>query len=200
MKKSSTILALFATAALVGLVGCASGLPVVDESALGIEMSDLSECDAPIYTWHGERDQLMTYWGPQQVSVDVTAALPMDWKEPGDGAWKVEAHNAEGKCLPFVGVIHTYTNEKGETQAVFVPPLDLNKASDCLYIIIEPGIEIEADKISVIRPAGYVYEIRDHTFRPFRVKIPLYPAKASELTPDPEPLPEVPAGTPIAIE
>jgi len=201
MKKSSIVLVLFiALTAMASLAGCRSGLPIVNQERLGIELRDISTCEGSVYSWHGTRSGLMTYWGKQEISLDVEAWLPDDWKQPGDGAWRVEAHNAEGKPLPFIGVIRTYTNENGDIQAVFVPPLDLDKAPDGLYIIVQPGIETQADKVTVIRPTALLYEIRDHVFRPFRVKIPLSPSVESALTPNPEPLPQIPAGTPISID
>ena len=200
MKKRSAVFVLFAMTALASLAGCRSGLPIVDQERLRLELREISTCEGPVYSWHGSRSGLMTYWGKQRVSLDVKARLPADWKQPGDGAWRVEARNAEGKPLPFIGVVRTYTSENGDIQAVFVPPLDLDKAPDGLYIIVQPGIETQAGEVTVIRPTALLYEIRDHTFKPFRVKIFLFPAEESKLTPSPKPLPEIPTGTPISID
>ena len=200
MRKSSTASVLLTIVAVVLLAGCTSGLPIVDQERLDLELPDISTHDGPVHSWYRSRSRLMTYWGEQQISLDVKARLPDDWKQPGDGAWHVETNNAEGKPLPFIGVVRTYTNENGDMQAVFVPALDLDKAPDGLYVIVQPGIETQDGSVTSIRPTALIYEIRDHTFRPFRVKIPLFPAQESILTPNPEALPEIPAGTPIRID
>ena len=179
------------------LAGCSTGLPDVRQDRLGQQMRDIPRGAAPIHSWYGSRADLHTYWGLQEVSVSATAYLPEDWKNPGDGYWRVEAQNAEGKNIPFIGVIRKYVNENGNEVSVLVPELDLNRAPDGLYLTILPNVELRDSRVVCLRPDAVLCEIRHHTFKPFRVRIPLIPENESPLTPIPEPLPEIPAGTPI---
>ncbi len=155
---------------------------------------------ATIHSWRGERTDLKTYWGDQKVFIHVSAHLPEDWNKSGDGYWEVKAQNAEGKSIPFVGVIRRYVNENGTELAVLVPPLDLQRAPDGLYLVIIPNVEIRDGSVSSIRPSAMLSEIRNHSFKPFRVKILLFPEQESALTPAPEPLPDIPSGTPIPVD
>ena len=93
-----------------------------------------------------------------------------------------------------------YRNENDTELAVLVPPLDLSMAPDSLYLVIVPNVDVSDGRIVSIRPTAVLCEIRNHAFKPFRVKIPLAPDQESPLTPPPEPLPEPPAGTPIPME
>ncbi len=154
---------------------------------------------APVYSWRGERTDLKTYWGDQEVSIHVSAYLPEDWNNPGDGYWQVTAQNGAGKLIPFIGVVRHYVNEKGTELAILVPSLDMQKTPDGLYLAIIPNVETGEGRVSSIRPIAMLCEIRNHSFKPFRVKIPLFPEKESELTPAPEPLPRMPPGTPIPV-
>ena len=183
-------------------VGCVTGLPEIRQDFIGDwPRGRIPTGAAPLYSWQGSRDDLKTYWGDQQVSVRVTAYLPdVSWKEPGDGYWQVTAENGERKPIPFIGVVRKYRNERGTELAVLVPPLDLNKAPDGLYLVIVPGVETRDGSISCIRPTAQLREIRHHTFKPFCAPIPLMPMQESPVTPRPEDIPETPTGTPIPID
>ncbi len=190
------------------IVGCSTGaphgwrtsLPKIRQSRFANRMRSIPEGAAPIYAWHGSRTGLKTYWGDQDLSVHVAAHLPSDWKQPGDGCWEVTAKNAEGKHIPFLGLVHTYLNENGNEMAVLVPPIDLQEVPDGLYTVIIPNVEARDGEIASVRPTALLFEVRHHSFKPFRVKIPLMPEQESALTPKPEEIPEVPAGTPIPID
>lgn len=187
---------------VVVAVGCAASLPEIRQDFMsGWQQGRIPTRAAPLYSWQGSRDDLKTYWGDQQVSVRVTAYLPdASWKEPGDGYWQVTAENGEGKPIPFIGVVRKYRNESGTELAVLIPPLDLDKAPDGLYLVIVPGVETGDGSISCIRPNAQLREIRNHTFKPFCAPVPLMPMQESPLTPPPEDIPETPAGTPIPID
>lgn len=190
-------------AAAILLSGCAGRyppLPRIRPEVLGLRLRSIPAGAAPTYSWRGARNKVQAYWSDQNIFARVEAYFPPDWAHPGDGFWEVRAENAEGKPIPFIGVIHRYRNENGTEIAVLVPPFDLLKAPDGLYLVIDPNIEIRDGAIARIRPLAMVIEIRDHCFKPFRVKMPLFPEQESERTPRPDPLPVPPAGTPIPVE
>jgi len=185
-----------AVAALVAAAsGCSTSMPTVRQS----QPAPLPANASPTFAWSGERDDLRTYWGPQDVSVEVSAWIPEDWADPYDGAWRVAGRNAEGKPLPFLGVIRRYKNENGTELAEIVPPVDLRKVKDCLYFTIDPRIETRDGKVVAIRPMALVVEVRRHTFTPFVVKVPLVPREVTELTPAPEVFQKA-SGTAISVD
>jgi len=149
------------------------------------------------FNWHGSRANLKTYWGDQDVSVYASATLPENYSRPEDGVWEVKASNDEGKTIPFIGVMRRYVNENGTPLAVVVPPLNLAKTPDNLYVVIDPNVTTENGKIKSVQPTALICEIRRHAFMPFRVKVPLVPETDSDLTPRPELTFDTPAGTPL---
>ena len=188
-------------ATVILLAGCSGGLPEIRQESLAQQIRNIPKDAAPLYSWQGSRDDLKTYWGDQAVSVRVKAFLPeKTWQQAGDGYWQVSAENSEGTRIPFIGVIHKYADQSGKESAVFLPPLDLNKAPDGLYLVIIPNIEMREGKIASIRPEASLREIRNHCFKPFAAPVPLIPQQESALTPKPAPRPAPPPGTPIPID
>jgi len=180
--------------------GCSTGLPHVRTRNFELRIAPIPEGATPVFSWSGSRDDLKTYWGDQEISFRVSAWLPDDWRNAGDGRWRVEGRNAEGKPIPFLGVIHTDISESGSKTSVLIPPLDLSRVPDGLYVAIIPEVKLEGGRIVTVQPAAMLYEIRNHAFKPFRVRIPLAPARESELTPPPIPLPKKPVGSPIPVD
>ena len=190
-------LGLWLAAAGLLLTGCTAGLPRLRTEPFEKRIAAIPDGAAPLLSWHGGRRGLKTYWYDQDIAVEVTAYLPPDWRNPGDGCWRAKAVNGEGKPIPFLGVVRNYTNESGNPAAVLVPPLSLDEVADGLYLTITPDVRLDGGRILSVSPTATVVEIRRQVFRPFRVKIPLIPDHESELTPAPPPLPTKPAGTPI---
>ena len=194
------VIRLALSAAVAGLVlsGCTSGMPRTRSDYL--RRAEVSA--SPFLKWSGSRTGLKTYWGEQDVSISVSAHVPETCERPDQTQWTVDARNAEGKPLPFIGLVHRYVNENGTQLAVLVspapcPPVETSALPDCLYVVIDPGIERENGRVASIRPAAIIREVRRHYFMPFQVTIPLIPEQESRLTPKPEPANETPVGTPI---
>lgn len=145
----------------------------------------------------GERKGIFTYWYKQDIHVSVRAWFPPGLQDIQEARWQVSARNAEGKRVPFIGFIRTHVNENGTTLNVLVPSVDLNALPDGLYIALKADMTVKDGEVSRIVPTAMLHEIRHHTFKPFRVKIPLIPGKVSPVTPMPPPLPKKPAGTAI---
>lgn len=161
----------------------------------------IPEGASPIYKWEGERtSNLRTYWGDEAVSLTVSAYFPDDWKRSGDGYWNVEGRTGGGKPIPFIGAVLWYKNARGTRLSKIVPLIDLDRLKDWIYFVIDPNVTKENGKITSIQPMAYLREVRNHTFKPFSAKIPLFPEKESSFMPSPEPLPEEPEGTPISID
>ncbi len=190
-----------AVAVVVAVVsGCAPRFPRNDPEDLDVAVRDIPQGAAPVYLWHGEHNDLRTYWGRLAVTLEVAAYLPPGWKQAGDGFWRVEAQTTEGKPLPFIGVIHRYVNENGTPLASLVPGIDLRKAPTGLYIVIDPQVELKDGRVAAIRPMAYVADISNHAWTPFRPKIFLFPDAPSKITPPPENVPEPIRGTPIQMD
>ena len=185
-------------AAGVMLCGCASGRPELPLNTVEFKAPAIPDGAAPVFCWRGGRTGLATYWGDQDLFVDVSAHLPVAWKRGGDGFWRVRALSGEGKPVPFLGVVRRYISETGAELAVIVPELDLSRLGDGLYLAILPGVKKQGGKIHTIQPTAILYEIRNHVFKPFRVKVPLIPERESPVTPRPV-IREVPAGTPVPL-
>lgn len=180
------------------VAGCTSLHPKLPANTVESKIAAIPEGAAPVLSWRRERKGFKTYWGDQDLLIEVSAYLPEGWRHGGDGFWRVKAVNAEGTPIPFLGVIRRYVDEKGTELAVIVPKVDLKRLSDGLYLAVIPGVEKEGEKIKAIRPKAMLYQIRRHAFTPFRVKIPLIPRKGSALTPRPE-IKEAPEGTPAPL-
>ena len=189
-------------AAAVLLAGCAdySRLPTIHVDRLGQQSRTIPADAAPLYSWSASRAGLKTYWGHQSVSIHAVAFVPDTWTNAGDEFWKVETWNSEGKTIPFIGVVRRYLNEQGTELSVVVPPLDLDKAPDGLYLVIDPNITVKDCKVQSIQPIALLTEIRHHAFKPFQVRIPLVPEQESPVTPKPPSIPEPPPGTPIPVD
>ena len=171
------------TAAMSLLIaGCSTGLPTVDASRFGQTTMSAS----PTCNWYGSGIDLKTYWGEQEVSVYASVHLPDNWQQPGDGTWCVKARNAEGKPIPFLGVLRRYRDNAGAESTMIVPRADEKKLQDCLYLVIDPNITTEGGKIKSVRPVAILCEIRNRSWKPFRIELPLIPAEQSDLTPMPE--------------
>jgi len=201
--RRNRVIRLALVVAVTGLIlaGCTSGMPRIRADFL--QRAEVSA--SPSLKWQGSRTGLKTYWGDQGVSISVTAHVPETCERPDQTQWTVDARNAEGKPLPFIGLLHRYVNENGTQLAVLVspapcPPVETNSLPDCLYVVIDPGIERENGRVTSIRPTAIIREIRRHSFMPFQVTIPLIPEQESTLTPKPEPVNETPVGTPIGVE
>jgi hypothetical protein len=194
----------FVALALSGfwLAGCRTGqVPGVDASWFEARLSPIPNGAAPVYAWHGQRQGLKTYWGDQDVRVAVQAHIPADWAAAGDGFWMVKGETAGGRVLAFLGLVHEYQNENGTDVAVLVPEIDLDKVKDGLYLVCLPGVTMAGDQSGVteVAPKLLLCEIRNHSFKPFRVEIPLRPQQTTDVTPDPGEWPLAPVGTPIPI-
>jgi hypothetical protein len=187
---------------LTGVVGCAAGLPRIRTETFERRLPATPADAAPVFAWKGARADLKTYWGDQEAYVLARAYFPPASEQQGEGIWRVEGRNHEGKPLPFLGVIHKYVNESGTELAEILPRLDLSAVPDGLYLAVLPGVEVTDGKIAAIRPTVYLYEIRGHAWKPFRVRIPLVPEKESPLTPAPPPsdMPAPLKGTPIPVD
>jgi len=180
--------------------GCETGLPRVRAEWLENRMRAIPAGSAPVYAWRARRGDLKTYWDDQAVTIRARAWLPPDWNEPGDGCWEVEGRNHEGKAIPFLGVVRSFTNEQGSRLSEVVPKFDLDEAPDGLYLALLPGVTKEDGRVVSIRPAVLLREIRDHVWKPFSVRIPLRPEQESPVTPPPpETKPAPPKGTPIPV-
>jgi hypothetical protein len=189
--------------ALACLLGCASSrpsLPVINVNRLGQKIPEIPPSAAFVYRWGGENDHLMTFWGKQKVSIEVTGYVPESYKEPGDDRWTLKARNSRGTPIPYVGVVRSYVDENGTHLSMLVPELNLDKAPDGLYFCIVPNITLKSGRVESICPTAVIFEIRNHSIKPFQVKIPLTPLQDSSLTPTPPTPPKVPAGTPIPVE
>jgi len=199
--KNALLLIILSLAATVSFAGCAGfpSLPRVKTDYVESLHRPIPENAPAVHTWHGSRDDLKTYWGDQAVTVTAKAYVPDDWQQAGDAFWSVTGASGEGKPLPFLGVIHRYVNEFGTKLANIVPPFDLNRISDGLYIVIDTGIELEDGRVIRIQPTAIITEIRGHRIMPFRPHVRLFPENETDLTPAPEPL-RTPQGTPMAVD
>jgi len=186
--------ALWLAAAVAALAGCkSSSQEIFDASAQPKEISGASLA----LNWHGSRSNLNTRWGRHGVLMDVAARLPEAYSKPEDGIWQVKARTEDGRVMPFIGVLHRYTNENGTPLAVVVPAFELSKMRDSLYVVIDPNVTTEDGKIKTVQPEALIYEIHRHAFMPFRLKVPLVPQTESAMTPMPD-LPDyAPVGTPV---
>ena len=183
------------------LAGCASDkLPEAPAALFAHRMNPIPQDAAPLYSWHRLQTGLKTYWHDQQVSVQVRAWFPPDWKKPGDEFWEVTAHNGEGRAVRFIGVERKYVNENGTELSMLLPKLDLDRVPDGLYLAIAPNVKTSEGRIVSIQPIAALLEIRSHIFKPFRFPITLIPDQESPLTPKPETPPEPPSGTPMPGE
>ena len=182
------------------LSGCATGLPAVRTDWLHTETLAIPAGVAPVHSWRASRSGLKTFWGEQTVTIRAKGYLPPGRSQPGDGLWEVTAANHEGKAIPFLGCLRSFVNENGTEVAEVLPRFDLDEAPDGLYVVLVPGIEAKDGTVASVRPHVLLREIRDHSWKPFSVRIPLIPEKESPLTPRPqgEDTPE-PAGTPIPM-
>jgi len=178
------------------IAGCSSGMPNVRANIFGHFRIGAS----PTINWYGSKTKIKTYWGEQDVSVSASAFIPQDCRKPEDVQWDAAAKNVEGKPIPFIGVVRKYRNENGTELAVLSPPINLARMHDCLYVAIDPRIEMADGKVKSMRPVALVCEIRDHAFMPFQMKVALIPESESELTPRPETMEDVPVGTPISVQ
>jgi len=177
--------------------GCGVSLPRLREDLLEGRFPAMPEGAAPVLSWSGERGPLFTYWGRQHVRVSVRAFFPRGARKAEEGYWEVDARNAEGKRLPFLGFLKYRVNENGTRLAYLTPPVDLGAMPDGLYTGLRAELEARSGRLRRIALTALVFEIRGHVFKPFRVKIPLIPAQVSDLTPMPEPLPRPVEGTAV---
>ncbi len=183
---------------VVSFVGCRSTeLPRLSSEHAEQRPPSLPEGAAPVYSWAGQRVGLRSYWYAQDVQVELKAWFPPQVERATDIRWEVSAVNSEGKPLPFLGVVQPYVNENGNELYQVVPEVDLDSLPDCLYVLLEPGLTLEEGKVVEAVPTAVVTEVRDHNFKPFRVRVPLAPREVSALTPAPEPIPDAPSGTAI---
>ncbi len=185
---------------LVLLLIATAGCRQTAQKQLAERLQPLPDDAAPILSWQAARSNLATYWGTQEVKVRLRGFIPEDWRQTGDARWELAAESNGGRNVPFLGVIHNYTNENGTKLKTVLPELDLKLLPDGLYMLLEPGIEKNSDgHLGTISPVAVLCEIRNHTFKPFQVKFHMVPAVASALTPMPAALPAAPPGTPVPV-
>ena len=203
MRSSTLIRGLLAVALAAAAAGCKSGplspLPQVEPVDLSPALGSIPQGASPVFSWRGFRTDLATYWDRQAVTVNVQAHIPAVPRPIYEGYWSVECRNAEGKLIPFIGVLARYRNENGTELAKVAPEVDTSTVKDCLYVVIEPNVTRRDGKVVSIRPTAYIVESRRRGWTPLLVKVPLYPEDESTLTPLPDPLPPEPKGTPIAV-
>lgn len=185
--------------AVVCCAGCARTLPRVRSEYLDQRITAIPPSAAPVFSWHAEKKGLKTYWRDQEVFVDVRGYVPLEGAESREGIWLVTGRSGEGKPVPFIGIQRRFTSPQGAEMAVIVPPLDLDRVPDGLYLFLIPNISVTLGKVTSIAPVVVLTEIRNHVFMPFQVPMPLVPERPSPLTPAPPPEPGVPEGTPIPI-
>ena len=179
------------------LCGCNHSLPRLRENLLNGRFAPIPQSAARTHSWQGERGPLFTYWGKQHVRISLQAWLPESFKQPEDARWELNARNAEGKPLPFLGFLKYHLNENGTRLSVLAPPVELDSMPDGLYTALRPETDIKHGHLQKIVLTAVVLEIRGHVFKPFMVKIPLIPDTPSPLTPLPPALPKPPPGTPV---
>ncbi len=186
-----------ALAAVVSLIvaGCARKLPYVRGEYIQSRAQTIPQGATPVFSWQGAQGVIFTYWGRQSATVRVRAWVPTGATAASDARWEVDARTGEGKPLPFIGVEKSYLNERGQEVAKLVPPLDLDRMPDGLYVVISPGMEFAQGKLSRIQPIANVREIRHKTITPLCFPVLLIPDAPSDLVPVPPPRPEEPEGT-----
>jgi len=181
--------------------GCARTLPRLRAAQFEQRLAPIPADAVPIFSWRGAREDLKTFWGDQALAVRVCAHIPLEGM-PKEGYWLARGRNHEGKPIPFLGIIRKYRGESGSELAEVVPPLDLNRIPDGLYLTVLPNIQRENGRLVAARPIAFLHEIRNHMWKPFCVKIPLQPEQDSPLTPPPSPeeMPPARQGTPVPLE
>jgi hypothetical protein len=164
-----------------------------------------------VYGWHAESETLYTYYGRQQLKLRCRGRFPATWKAPGDESWEVEAVNAQGNAVPFLGVVRRYLNMDGKEQVEGLPAFDATTLPAGLYIFIETAVKLAPDGSgpAEIRPNAFVMEIRKKGFMPYQARIALFPDQESPRTPRPEVGPpphpavdkesNVPKGAPLPV-
>lgn len=191
---------LWAIAAGVFLCGCNNSLPRLRENLLDGRFAPIPQSAARTHSWQGERGPLFTYWGKQYIRINLKAWLPDTLKNLEDARWALNARNAEGKPLPFLGFLKYHVNENGTRLSILTPAAELDSMPDGLYTALRPEIDLKQCHLQKIVLHAVILEIRGHTFKPFRVKIPLIPDTPSPLTPIPPELPKPPPGTPVPFD
>ena len=141
-----------------------------------------------VYGWQAQTDTLYTYWGRQQLTVRCRGRFSAGWRASGDEAWSVEAVNAHGTRVPFLGVVRRYRDMDGKEQVEGLPAFDVQKVPAGLYLFIESAVKLTADGLgpAEIRPNAFVMEIRKRGFTPYQKRIALFPDQESPRTPKPE--------------
>ena len=184
-----------AAALLVGVAGCAEKLPTIRNTYVQSRAQTIPQDSTPVFSWQGAQRVIFTYWGRQSATIRLRVWAPPGATGAADARWEVLARTDEGKPIPFIGFEQRYVNEKGQELFKLVPPLDLERMPDGLYIVITPGMEFADGKLLRIQPIANVREIRHRTFTPLCFPILLIPDVPSDLTPVPPPRPEEPDGT-----
>jgi len=175
-------------AVVAAALGCSTSLPAVDGVNLGTSLLGAS----PTCNWYGSCVDLKTHWGRQDLSVYVSVRLKRDagggyrWSLPSDTDWLVKAWNAEGKPIPFLGLLDTRRRLDGTESVRIVPEVDISGLEDCLYLLIRPNVKTRAGMVVEMRPTVVVRELRGGKWTPFEAEIPLIPAEQSDMTPMPE--------------
>ena len=141
-----------------------------------------------VYGWHAQTGTLYTYWGHQQLTVRCRGRFPAAWRASGDEAWSVEATNALGTRVPFLGAVRRYRDMEGKEQVEGLPAFDVRKVPAGLYLFIESAVKPAADGSgpAEIRPNAFVMEIRKGGFTRYQNRIVLFPDQESPRTPKPE--------------
>jgi hypothetical protein len=155
-----------------------------------------------VYAWSGKSRALMTYWGEQQLTLNCRGRFPRSWRKAGDETWEVRAVSAKGTPVPCLGVLRRWPDAQGRQQTEVLPPFDMGKVRDGLYLVMDTRVKLSGDAADPatapqeIRPSALLIEIRGHCVKPFQVDIPLQPEKPGPLTPAAAvPTEEPPKGT-----
>lgn len=176
-----------AAGALLLAAGCNPYDPLPSRPARQDRSAELP-AGSDVHAWSAETGELSTFWGAQRLKLRCRGCFPAPWRAPGDEAWSVEAVNAEGTRVPFLGVVRRYRDDQGKERAEILPPFDSRKLPDGLYIFIESAVRLAPGLgPAEIRPVAHLAEIRRGWYMPYRIRIPLVPEAESALTPRPQP-------------
>lgn len=159
------------------LISCSSQLPRTNTDYLAKRTKRIPRGAAPILFWHAEKENVNTHWGPQDIRATVRGHVPVS-RPPSDSRWEVDAGNAEGRVIPFLGILERH-------EGPIDPPVDLNQLPDGLYCALIPNVSSNLGKVSSVSPVLMLVEVRQHSFKEPRIFIPLIPSRKSPITPMP---------------
>ena len=190
------------TASLIVLAAVLSGcdghaLPPVHRDELKLVTPTIPHDAAPVYSWHGDSGKLRTFWREQTITVRCRLWMPPDWRKPGDEVWEVEAKNADGREIPFVGPLASQSDENGELRYFLPKQADAQLLPDGMYVALWPRMTIVGGKAASAQPMAMLYQVCRNARLPVRNRVFLIPEQESEFTPKPVIPPPPPDGVPI---